>query len=241
MPDIGDDIALLDRIAHGDRDALRRLFEKHAPLMLGISSGLLDDRHAAEDVVNEVFFELWQKPDRYNPSRGSPRTFLLLLTRSRSLDRLRRGSAQSAGGGRTFFPVQGEMMEPDGSAPDDVAAQGEISEILRRELAQLPEEQRGLIELSFFAGLSHQQIADSTDSPLGTIKGRLRRGMLELRSRLLKHMGDATSDGKADRSPDGMPDGKSAAKPAAKVKRPSRTDGTSHGNSHGTNDGEVQP
>ena len=183
------------RLAEGDREALRGLFDRHAPLMLGVATTLLRDRHAAEDLVNEVFLEVWEKAGRYAEERAAPRTYLVLLTRSRAVDRLRAGNTLAAGRGETVGPLSdaGGVGSTVGR-PEDHAEADELRRIVREELAALTPDQRDSLELAFFAGLTHQEISTQTDTPLGTVKGRVRRGLLQLRDRLKARLGGGSAD-----------------------------------------------
>lgn len=152
--------------------------------MLGISMKMLRDEHEAEDLVSEVFWEIWQKPDRFAAERGAPRTYLLLVVRSRSIDRLRSRKAGTAG--RTQLGTTPDAAS-DHPGPDQVAEHRETRDLIRRLLDALPENQRQAVSMSFFDGLTHQEIADRTGDPLGTVKGRVRRGLIQLRDALRKH------------------------------------------------------
>ncbi|MEM6312871.1 MAG: sigma-70 family RNA polymerase sigma factor [Planctomycetota bacterium] len=194
------DVELMRAVAEGRAEALRTLFDRHAPLMLGIANKRLGDRHESEALVNEVFLELWQKADRFAAERGSVRTYLLLLTRSRATDRLRSTHRKSAGGDHTVQSIEHQPIPSADVSPPASAEQSELEAIVRSELAGLGVEQREMLELAFFRGLSHTQIADHTRQPLGTIKGRLRRGLLLLRERL-----NARLDGEKSRTPGQQP------------------------------------
>ncbi|MEL7238854.1 MAG: sigma-70 family RNA polymerase sigma factor, partial [Planctomycetota bacterium] len=136
--------------------------------------------------------ELWQKPDAYSPERGTPRAYLVLLTRSRSVDRLRSMRTHAAGGDHTIQHL--DRDDPPASAHRDASPQlaaesSELAGIVQHELGQLAENQRALIDLAYFQGLTHEEIAAHTDVPLGTVKGRVRRGLIALRKRLAARLG----------------------------------------------------
>ena len=193
------------RLAEGDREALRGLFDRHAPLMLGVATTLLRDRHAAEDLVNEVFLEVWEKAGRYAEERAAPRTYLVLLTRSRAVDRLRAGNTLAAGRDERVGPLPdaGGVGVADGDRPEEHAEAAELRRIVREELAALTPEQRHSLELAFFGGLTHQEISTRTDTPLGTVKGRVRRGLLQLRDRLKVRLNGSDADGPNADAPNG--------------------------------------
>lgn len=177
-----EDLELMERVAKHDAAALRALYERHAPLLLAMGGRVLHDRQLAEDVLNEVFLELWKKPDRYDAARSSPRTFLVLVMRRRAIDKLRsrKGGVQTV----SLVPARDSHHSPDQDSPIDHLGTTEEHRRLREVLGALPEEQRQAIEMSFFDGKTNVEIADETGVPLGTIKGRIRLGLIRLRDQL---------------------------------------------------------
>lgn len=172
--------ALIHRIASGDGDALTRLFDLHSPVALGLLVRILGDRAEAEEVLQEVFLQVWTQADRYDAARCSPRGWLLMLTRSRALDRLRRREARRR---REEESVEeGRLaVEPDGTGRLEAAErQSRVSSAL----GLLSPEQRHCIELAFYEGLTHTQIAERLKAPLGTVKSRILLGMSKLRQAL---------------------------------------------------------
>ena len=171
---------LLRRIATGDGDALSRVFELHSPVVLGLLVRMLGGRAEAEEVLQEVFLQVWTQADRYEESRSSPRGWILMLARSRALDRLRRRVSRqrredevAAEEGVTVRPVGTERLEAVEQRSRVGAALGILSP-----------EQRHCIELAFFEGLTHTQIAERLKAPLGTVKSRILLGMNKLRQAL---------------------------------------------------------
>lgn len=173
------DRRLLERIRAGERAALARLYDRHAPAMLGVALRILRDRGDAEDLVHDVFIEAWRKAAGFSRERGQVRTWLLVRVRSRAIDRLRsldvarRHARREERAGAAGAPPA--VVEDPADEPDRRRA--------RAALAALPETQRRVIELSFFEGLSCSEIATRCDAPLGTVKSRLLAGMRELRRR----------------------------------------------------------
>lgn len=164
------DRVLAARLAAGDDEALTETFDEYGSLVFGVACRVIGSRTAAEDVVQEVFVALWRAPDRYDPERGSLRTFLCLQARCRALDALRRSAR------RLDATVQHSVDDPVGEAEASIAA-GMVQEAIR----QLPADQREVVELAYFGGRSHSEVASTLGIPLGTAKGRLRLAHAKLR------------------------------------------------------------
>jgi RNA polymerase sigma-70 factor (ECF subfamily) len=178
------DNELMLRIVQREREALRVLFSRYAPLMLAISRRILRDTHEAEDLVNEVMLEVWQKPDRFVPERGAPKTYLLLVTRSRSIDKLRKRKRQHGAGGGGAGQTWAEDAEGDEAAPSARLEGAETREQMRAVLSTLPVDQRDAIERVFFDGMTHRELAEDSGTPLGTVKSRVRLGLIRMREGL---------------------------------------------------------
>jgi RNA polymerase sigma-70 factor (ECF subfamily) len=178
-PDL-DDRALVARIAEGDQAALGQLYDRHAALALGLARRIVRDHGVAEEVVQDAFVAAWRRAATYRPDRGEPRTWLLSIVHHRAIDRVR-----AAAGGRLVHAD--EDLASTLAAPEDALeplwTQLDRAEIVTA-LATLPREQREAIELAFFGGLSHVEVAERTGQPLGTVKGRIRLGLMRLRSAL---------------------------------------------------------
>ena len=175
-----DDAHLLRRIASGDGDALTRLFDAHSPVVLGLLIRMLGGRAEAEEVLQEVFLQVWMQADRYEESRSSPRGWILMLARSRALDRLRRRSSRQRRE-EEVASEEGVAVRPVGTARLEAA---ERRSRIGEALGVLSPEQRHCIELAFFEGLTHTQIAERLKAPLGTVKSRILLGMNKLRQAL---------------------------------------------------------
>jgi RNA polymerase sigma-70 factor, ECF subfamily len=174
------DERLLVAIAARDSTALARLFDLHGGAVLGFLSRMLGRCGEAEEVLQEVFLWVWEHADRYDRGRSTVRGWLLVIARSRALDVLR--SAKS----RRLREEGVERERPRAYEPLPLAGleEQERREAMRQALAVLPAEQRQCIELAFFAGLSHTQIAARLEQPLGTVKSRIQLGMGKLRGAL---------------------------------------------------------
>lgn len=167
-----DEARWVARISAGDRQALGELYDRHAPRLLALARRMLRDRSEAEDLVHDVFVEVWHGASRYERGRGTVRAWLLVRTRSRALDRLRMGAQRRHAPALEREPAAGEP-----AAPSDRIA-------VVRALRSLPPEQRRTIELAYFAGLSASEIAAEMGAPLGTVKSRLAGALGRLRQTL---------------------------------------------------------
>lgn len=177
------DVALVRRVA-ADRspDALAALYDRYAPTLLALILRVLGDRAEAEEVLQEVFIHVWNRGDRYDPARSSVSTWLVLVARSRAIDRLRSRRVVE----RTAEAAALEDPTPVHRSPDGVdnVFMQERRERVRRELAELPPEQRQVLELAFYGGLTQSEIASRTGIPLGTVKTRTLLAMKKLRQAL---------------------------------------------------------
>ena len=186
-----DDAELMQLIARRESEALRLLYQRHAGLMLALCMRITRSRADAEDVVLDVFHEIWQRADRYDPSRASPLTYLTMVTRSRALDYRRAHpttTSKEAADSDYLVHSNTTNTQPQStqarSGPLGELLAGETRASVRSALGGLSPEERELIEFCYFDGMTHSQIADRTHQPLGTIKTRIRRGLARLRGRL---------------------------------------------------------
>lgn len=179
-----DDFELMRRIARGDREALGMLYDRHGGLVLALGIRTLRDRADAEEFVSDVFLEIWQRADRYDPARGAPVTYLTLLARSRAIDRQRSPAFRAKS---RQEPVDSQMKRTSpADDPSSHAILDESARQVRQALQNLDEPYRQAVELAFYEGLSHTQIAQRLDKPLGTVKTYVRQGLIRLRDCLRK-------------------------------------------------------
>lgn len=178
--DAGQLVADLAAIGHKDREAFRRLYDRTSDAVWVVARDILRDANAAEDCVVDVYVQIWERGVDYDPNRGQPMSWMMTITRSRALDRLRRSRRRAERHDERDFPVL-EGSEPN---PLDVGEESERARILRGAVAHLPEDQRRAVELAFLEGWPHTRIAAQLDLPLGTIKARIRRGLIRLRQAL---------------------------------------------------------
>jgi RNA polymerase sigma-70 factor (ECF subfamily) len=163
--------ALLHRVAAGDHAALGDLYDRYAGLAYGLALHIVRDAAEAQDVVQEAFVQVWRQAGRYDRARGSPEAWVCTITRTRALDRLRRRAA------RREEPSLPAPTAASASTPDEALA-------VRSALRSLSQEQRQALELAYFEGLTQSEIARRLGEPLGTVKSRIRAGMMRLREAL---------------------------------------------------------
>jgi RNA polymerase sigma-70 factor (ECF subfamily) len=173
--------ALVARAAEGDQMALAALYDETSALVYGFALRILRDQHAAEDVTIDVYAQVYRQVSSYDASRGTPSAWLLTLTRSRAIDRLR----QEAQRREREEPLEATTRLPSLTAgPEECSATAELQRLVQRALALLTPEQWQVIELAYYAGLSQNEIAAKLGQPLGTVKTRIRTGMMLLRESL---------------------------------------------------------
>jgi RNA polymerase sigma-70 factor (ECF subfamily) len=175
------EVDLMSRVACGDGEAFARLFEVHAPVALGLLVRILGGRSEAEEVLQEVFLQVWTQADHYDAARATPRGWILMLARSRALDRLRRRSSLHRREEAAAEEVREEAAPPVGTERLETH---ERRHRIHSALELLTPEQRRCIELAFFEGLTHSEIAKRLEAPLGTVKSRILLGMNKLRQAL---------------------------------------------------------
>jgi RNA polymerase sigma-70 factor, ECF subfamily len=171
------DAELVDAIVHRKHEALRTVYVRHAPAVMGVALGVLKDRDLAQDIVQEVYVRLWDRPQRFDPGRGSLRSFLQMDAHGRAIDAIRsmraRDERDRADHARTAStPTPGT---------EELAMDHVVSTQVQAALADLPEDQRTPIALAFFDGYSYRDVAERLGLPEGTVKSRIRAGMRRLR------------------------------------------------------------
>lgn len=180
-----EDARLLARIAQKDHQALSELYDRFAKVLFSVSLRILRDETKAQEVLQEVFVQIWQRASSYDPRLGKPLTWAVILARNKAIDQLR--SIQREGRLIDTLKNFAEETAPLAEPVQQQVATQELVETMKQALRELPVEQRCAIELAFFRGLTQSEIANELRQPLGTIKARIRRGMLQLRSSLENH------------------------------------------------------
>lgn len=170
-------IGLIRSTAAGDESSVAALYDATSPQVFGLVLRILGDRAAAEEVMLDVYTQVWRQAASYDAARGTPLGWLLTIARTRAIDRLR--SSRRMEEGRQ--PIEAaEAARSTLASPEEATAAAERDRMVRDALASLGTEQRQIIELVFFSGLSHTEIAAATGLPLGTVKTRARLGMVKL-------------------------------------------------------------
>jgi RNA polymerase sigma-70 factor, ECF subfamily len=177
LDDTRTDIALLDRIVARDEQAVAELYDRHHRLLFGLILRILRDRSEAEEVLQEVFVLVWTRAETYNVALGSPAAWLVRVARNRGIDRLRANSVR-------VRAVESAPLPAAAESPEARAALSEQQRAVACALELLPQDQRVLIEQAYFLGLTQSELAERFKLPLGTVKTRIRTGMITLREQL---------------------------------------------------------
>lgn len=172
------DVELFHALTARDSSALTTLYDRYAKLVYGLALKILKDTHAAEDLTQEVFLTLWRHPT-YNPARGTFSSFLITLTRSRGIDKLRSRHANLKVLDRWSQHMPTQIPNNN---PFEQASLEERSQKIRSALSELPENQRQVLAMAYYEGLTQTEIAQRLDTPLGTIKTRARQGLIKLKT-----------------------------------------------------------
>ncbi len=167
--------AMIARIRSGDESALRELYDRYSPVVYSVALRVLGDTGLAEDVLQEIFMQLWRNPTSFDGNRGSLAPWLAVIARHRSIDYLRKRRPQT--------DLDDIIVSVEPRLDDDADLKQTISKV-RQLLQRLPVEQRTAVEMAFFQELTHAEIAAKTGEPLGTIKTRIRTALLSLREAL---------------------------------------------------------
>ena len=181
-----EDGELVRRMARGDKQACSELYDRFSRPLYSVALRVLSDQSEAEDVVQDVFLALWEKSGTFDTTRGSAFGWAITLTRNRAIDRLRTRRRRATLLSESFVEdIPGGNAEPDPDSADDLIFK-ERSGAVRAALSTLPVDQLRALELAFFSGLTQQEIAARLSEPLGTVKARIRRGLLKLRESMTR-------------------------------------------------------
>ena len=169
---VSTDAMLVSAIRSGDEQAMAQLYERYSPMVYSVALRVLGNTAAAEDILQEVFMQLWRSPDVFDANRGSLAGWLAVIARNRAIDSLRKRRPESDVT-EVVIPVMQDLTSG--------ADWSRTLEKIRSVLESIPSPQRSALEMAFFEGLTHTEIAAKTGEPLGTIKTRIRAGLLTLR------------------------------------------------------------
>jgi len=186
-----DDVHLMDAVAARDQRALAALYDRHAGSVFGVCLRVLREREEAEEATCDVFIELWNRASRFDPERGHPLAYLLNLARSRAIDRLRSRVRRNR-----MLVVRDEEAAhalPSTASPLAETMTAQMRSRLERALSGLQPGQKRALELAYFDGMSHSEIAAALDEPLGTVKTRIRQGLLRMRESLDADYGEGAA------------------------------------------------
>ena len=178
------DLDLVDRIREGDQGALDLLYRRYSAPVYSLVWKVLQNSEEAEDVALDVFWQVWRQAGRYDPSRGAPPAWIFTLARSRAIDRLRARKRREDRNVSIDDPELNIDPLDEKAAPDDVVSFRQNRDAVRAAMSKLSAVQREAVELAFLQGMTHVEIAEKLGQPLGTVKTRIRQGLIRLRKHL---------------------------------------------------------
>ncbi len=179
------DRALIARIESRDPDALAALYDRYSARLMGLAYRILGETGEAEEVLQDVFLYVWKAAVSFDGGRGTVLAWLIVATRSRAIDRLR---ARRSGARSSLRSLQDVPETASSEDVESAIAGREWETLCRSAIAELPQEQRRALELSYFEGLTQEEIAERTSTPLGTVKTRVRLGLMKLRERVRPYL-----------------------------------------------------
>ncbi len=172
-------------LAERDADAFEVFYDRHGGAAYSLAYRIVGDRNGAEDVVQEAFLSIWRSGARYDRARGSVRAWTLGIVRNRAIDALRRLSGHAP---KLDFDDEAALEQrPSPDRTEELVVRNESAQEVRGALRDLPDEQSKVIQLAYFGGFSHSEIAAMLGMPLGTVKGRMRLGIEKMRNRIAEH------------------------------------------------------
>jgi RNA polymerase sigma-70 factor (ECF subfamily) len=173
-------IELVLQIGRGDRSAFGSFYDRFAPLVYSFAMRLVQERSTAEDLLQEVFLQIWREAGKYSPERGTPEAWIITITRSRAIDKLRSIRRRD----KSFVPMEGATGKEYDGRVESGATASDSKIMVNSALSQLSDNQRQVLELAYFDGLTQSEIAERLKEPLGTVKTRMRAALGKLRELL---------------------------------------------------------
>ncbi len=178
------DPSLLARVVKGDQQAFSQLYDHSSTLLFTLALRILGNREEAVELLQDVYWEVWRKVSRYDVGRGTPVAWLITLTKSRAIDRLRARASRGYQATNSLEAGTAAEVADPGPSPYETQADQELRAAVEAAVAGLPHAQQQAIELAYYEGLSHAEIASRLNQPLGTVKTRIKLGMSRLRDSL---------------------------------------------------------
>ncbi len=175
----------MNRLQNGDKDALRLLYHKYNRILFSMIASILKNREEAEDCLQEVFTQLWEKAEQFDASRGKVYSFLVTMARNKAIDRTRSRAYKDSN--KEDHTISDFTLTPESNKnnPHEDLEMEERAKVVRKALQKLSDKEQKVLQIAYFQGLSQSQIASKLDIPLGTVKYRMRQGMIKLRENLI--------------------------------------------------------
>jgi len=181
------DVALIGKISQGDQAALAEFYDRYASSLYGVAVKILSDFRDAEDTLQDALVSIWRRAASYQSQLSSPFSWAVMIVRNKAIDRIR-ARLRTGRAAERLTNESNDLLEIDDRSAEEPTLR-ELRLIARKALSDLPEEQREALELAFFSGLTHEEVADRLGLPLGTVKARIRRGLIRMRKSMsIRHV-----------------------------------------------------
>ena len=186
--DSGDEVELMKRIKAKDEQALERLYDLYSRLLFGMVMSIVKKREEAEDVLQEIFIRVWNKADSFDEERGNVYSWIVTLSRNRAIDYIRSRRYKDQQQESVSIGEDEFIPEADKHDPLETTIFSDRAELVRRALEELPDKQSEVLKIAYYRGMTQSEIAEHLDIPLGTVKTRMRQGMIKLKNILTGYM-----------------------------------------------------
>jgi RNA polymerase sigma-70 factor (ECF subfamily) len=178
------EVQLMEKIKSGDTDALEELYNQYNRLLFGLIITIVKKREEAEDVLQEVFVNIWQKAHTFDEERGNVYSWLVTLSRNKSIDRVRSKDYKTQEKASVSVDEPAFSLKGDKFDPLETTIYSDRAEMVKKALAEIPESQREVLKIAYYQGMTQSEISDHLNIPLGTVKTRTRQGMIKLKNKL---------------------------------------------------------